>query len=115
MDPSKDFVIRSDKGGALGVYVTGYAELKRTHIIVDGGCSSACTLVLVNADVCTTAKGFFNFHAATTLNGDPAPGSTAYLMKVYPPRVRDWINANGGLTSEWIGTKATTFLPLCAP
>jgi hypothetical protein len=39
---------------------------------VDGGCNSACTLVLGNADVCSTDRGFFYFHAA--LKDDaPAP------------------------------------------
>jgi hypothetical protein len=50
MDPSKDYVIRNDKGGIIFIYVVGYAELKHTHIIVDGECASACTLVLGNFD-----------------------------------------------------------------
>ncbi len=79
--------------GALnegGQALIGNAELKRTHIIVDGGCNSACTLVLGNADVCSTDRGFFYFHAA--LKDDaPSPEGTAYLMSVYPQEVKDWI------------------------
>ena len=73
MDPSKDYVIRNDKGGIIFIYVVGYAELKHTHIIVDGGCNSACTLVLGNADVCSTDRGFFYFHAARLRMMPPAP------------------------------------------
>ena len=107
MDSSKDYVIRNDKGGVVGIYVTGYAELRATHIIVDGGCSSACTLVLGNADVCSTDRGFFYFHAAS--NAD----LTAYLMTKYPKKVRDWLTARGGLTREWIGAHGQVFLPKC--
>ena len=93
--------------GALnegGQALIGNAELKRTHIIVDGGCNSACTLVLGNADVCSTDRGFFYFHAA--LKDDaPSPEGTAYRMSVYPQEVKDWIMARGGLTNEWIGAQ----------
>jgi hypothetical protein len=112
MDPSKDYVIRNDKGGLLFIYVVGYAELKHTHIIVDGGCSSACSLVLGNADVCSTDRGFFYFHAALR-DGGPNPEGTAYLMSVYPQKVKDWIMKHGGLTNEWIGAHGHVFLPKC--
>ena len=35
------------------------------------------------------------------------------MMDAYPEVVRAWINANGGLTKEWMGVKATVFLSLC--
>jgi hypothetical protein len=63
---------RPNESNGGGQALIGNAELKRTHIIVDGGCNSACTLVLGNADVCSTDRGFFYFHAA--LKDDaPAP------------------------------------------
>jgi hypothetical protein len=107
MDPSKDYVIRNDRGGVVGIYVTGYAELEHTHIIVDGGCRSACTLVLGNADVCSTDRGFFYFHAASHAD------LTTYFMTKYPQKVRDWITARGGLTRDWIGVHGHVFLPKC--
>jgi hypothetical protein len=70
--------------------------------------------VLGQPDVCATPRGYFNFHAAHILEtGGPAPAATELLMNTYPEHVRAWINANGGLTKEWMGVKATVFLPLC--
>lgn len=109
----KEYVIRRDVGGVIGEYLLRYKALERVHIIVDGHCNSACTLVLGNIDVCATERGYFNFHAAKKLDGSFSPAGTAHIMERYPPKVRVWIADNGGLTEKWIGTKATTFLPLC--
>lgn len=107
-------IIRDDQGGTLKLYVERYKLLKERMFVIDGDCNSACTLVLGLANVCTTSRGRFNFHAAYIAEtGAPAPVSTKFLMDTYPEAVRAWINANGGLTKEWLIAKATMFVDKC--
>jgi hypothetical protein len=114
LGPPPPYVIRKDFGGVIGPYLLKYKALEWTPIIIDGECNSACTLVLANKHVCATDRGFFYFHGAKdTITGVPRAEGTAELWKRYPSQVRDWITAHGGLTTKWIGAKATVFLPLC--
>jgi hypothetical protein len=76
-------------------------------IIIDGTCSSACTLVLgiVPHDrICVTRRALLGFHAAwrpdflgsKTIN-EPA---TRTLMSFYPLPIRRWIEDHGGLGTD---------------
>ena len=79
------------------------------QVVIDGTCSSACTLVLgiVPADrICVTEKAVLGFHAAwrpgflglRVLNS-PA---THTLWSFYPSAIRQWIARNGGLGREML-------------
>jgi hypothetical protein len=98
--------ITDDRGGNIGAYWSRYMALRDTgeQIIIDGTCSSACTLVLgiVPHDrICVTQNAVLGFHAAWRpgflgfeIINDPA---TRTLWNIYPMPIRRWINRNGGL------------------
>jgi hypothetical protein len=98
--------ITDDRGGNIGAYWSRYMELRDAgeQIVIDGTCSSACTLVLgiVPHDrICVTPNAVLGFHAAWRLGlfgfeivNDPA---TRTLWNIYPMPIRQWISRNGGL------------------
>jgi hypothetical protein len=98
--------ITDDRGGNIGAYWSRYMALRDAgeQIIIDGTCSSACTLVLgiVPPDrICVTQNAVLGFHAAWRpgflgfeIINDPA---TRTLWNIYPMPIRQWISHNGGL------------------
>jgi hypothetical protein len=98
--------ITVDRGGNIGAYWSRYMALRDAgeEVIIDGTCSSACTLVLgiVPHDrICVTPNAVLGFHAAWRpgflgfeVINDPA---TRTLWNIYPVPIRQWINRNGGL------------------
>ena len=98
--------ITDDRGGNIGAYWSRYMALRDAgeEIIIDGTCSSACTLVLgiVPHDrICVTRNAVLGFHAAWRpgflgfeISNDPA---TRTLWNIYPMPIRQWISRNGGL------------------
>ena len=103
--------ITDDRGGNIGAYWSRYMALRDAgeQIIIDGTCSSACTLVLgiVPHDrICVTPNAILGFHAAWRpgflgfeVINDPA---TRTLWNIYPLPIRQWINRNGGLGARTI-------------
>jgi hypothetical protein len=103
--------ITDDHGGNIGVYWSRYMALRASgqQIVIDGTCSSACTMVLgiVPYDrICVTANAVFGFHAAWRpgflgfeVINDPA---TRTLLSFYPVPLRQWIARNGGLGLQMI-------------
>jgi hypothetical protein len=104
-------IIKDDHGGNIGVYWSRYSALRDMgeKIVIDGICSSACTMVLgmVPHDrICVTDNALLGFHAAWRpgLSGvrvinDPG---TRTLMSFYPTPVRKWIVSHGGLGPQTI-------------
>src|SRR5262249_6124140 len=98
--------ITDDRGGNIGAYWSRYMALRDAgeQIVIDGTCSSACTLVLgiVPHDrICVTPNAVLGFHAAWRpgflgfeVVNDPA---TRTLWNIYPIAIRQWISHNGGL------------------
>jgi hypothetical protein len=98
--------ITDDRGGNIGAYWSRYVALRDAgeQIIIDGTCSSACTLVLgiVPHDrICVTQNAVLGFHAAWRpgflgfeVINDPG---TRTLWNIYPMPIRQWISRNGGL------------------
>jgi hypothetical protein len=98
--------ITGDRGGNIGAYWSRYMALRDAgeQIIIDGTCSSACTLILgiVPHDrICVTHNAVLGFHAAWRsgllgfeIINDPA---TRTLWSIYPMPIRQWISRNGGL------------------
>jgi hypothetical protein len=98
--------ITDDRGGNIGAYWSRYMSLRDSgeQIVIDGTCSSACTLVLgiVPHDrICVTSNAVLGFHAAWRpgflgfeIINDPG---TRTLWNIYPMPIRQWISRNGGL------------------
>jgi hypothetical protein len=103
--------ITDDRGGNIGAYWFRFNAVRDSNeqVIIDGTCSSACTLVLgiVPARrICVTNNAMFGFHAAWRPGflGLPvinAP-ATRTLLSFYPPAIRQWIARNGGLTDKML-------------
>jgi hypothetical protein len=101
--------ITDDQGGNIGDYYSRYQALRssKAKVVIDGKCSSACTMILgiVPPDrICVTKNALLGFHAAwqPTFLGlksinEPA---TRTLMTFYPGPIRQWIEHNGGLSSQ---------------
>lgn len=103
--------ISDDHGGNIGAYWSRYTALRASsdQVVIDGICSSACTLVLgivPSNQICVTRNAVLGFHAAwrpgflgSPIINEPA---TRTLMSVYPIPIRRWIIRNGGLGSRTI-------------
>ena len=101
--------IAEDRGGQIGHYLQSFAALRSSgeHVVVDGNCLSACTLVLglIPRDrICATPRARFGFHAAWMPDADgrpvTSPMGTQALWNIYPVAVRHWINRHGGLSRQ---------------
>ena len=103
--------IADDCGGKIGTYLNKYQSLRTSGetIIIDGLCASACTIVLgvvPHDKICVTSRANFGFHAAWDFaaNGREVTNrdATQTLYSMYPPAVRRWIAARGGLKPQMI-------------
>ena len=103
--------IADDRGGRIGTYVDKYQGVRSSGetVIIDGLCASACTIVLgaVPHDrICVTSAANLGFHAAWDFgpNGRAVTNieATQMLYSMYPPAVKRWIAARGGLTPKMI-------------
>lgn len=109
--PAHHVVIAADYGGEVTSYsarVSAYLKRKVT-VRIEGECASACTMVtaLPAARICVAPGAKIELHQSylpnrfnpldTTIRSE---SGTAELMKHYPPKLREWIAARGGLTSE---------------
>lgn len=116
--------IADDRGGRIGTYVDRYQNLRSSGetVIIDGLCASACTIVLgaVPHDrICVTSHASLGFHAAWDFgaNGRAVtnPEATHMLYSMYPPAVRKWIAARGGLTPRMIFLRGKQLQALYKP
>ena len=103
--------ITDDVGGRIGTYVEAYSAVRSSgdRVVIDGACLSACTLVLgivPRERICVTSRAMLGFHAAWMPgpSGKPVRSAvgTQALWEIYPPHLRRWINARGGLSSRMI-------------
>jgi len=103
--------ITDDHGGNIGAYWSRFSAVRDSNeqVIIDGTCSSACTLVLglvPSRRICITKNAVFGFHAAWRPGflGLPVINSpaTRTLLSSYPPPIRQWIARNGGLTDKML-------------
>jgi hypothetical protein len=111
MPASATMRIAEDRGGQIGHYLQAFAMLRSSgeHVVVDGNCLSACTLVLgliPRSKMCATPRARFGFHAAwmPDIDGRPvtSPMGTQALWNIYPTPVRRWITRHGGLSRKMI-------------
>ena len=97
--------VYDNHGGNVEAYDRQWAEHGRAGVSVRivGPCQSACTVLLRHiprSRICVTPQASFGFHLAQR------PQATATLWNGYPGDIKAWINAHGGLTSEFIWMRA---------
>ena len=119
-----DVRIGNDPGGDLGTYLLKYSALRTSgkHIVIDGRCLSACTLVLgvlPTQRICVTPRAVLGFHAtraSDAFSATPSGWSTQTLLQMYPAPVQRWIVSHGGLTDQMIylaGAQLTALYRVC--
>ena len=116
--------ISDDRGGQIGAYLDKYHALRERgdRVEIDGTCASACTMllgVIPRNRICVTPHAVLAFHSAWTPTSEGEQISSAgnyYLWSNYPPAVRKWIIAHGGLQARIIylsGAELATMYPRC--
>jgi hypothetical protein len=116
--------ISHDPGGRIIDYVDRFLQARTSgeHVIVDGACLSACTLVvgmLPRDKVCATPRAVLGFHAAwrpTPWGISNSAVATRAMLNVYPANLRSWIGHHGGLTPRMIflrGRELASIVPTC--
>jgi hypothetical protein len=109
---SADIRIVGDPGGEVSSYVRKYEAVRESgeHVVIDGPCLSACTLLLgiVPRDhICVTRQAVLGFHAASYYDDAsrslvPTREGSRLVMRIYPAQIRGWIDRHGGLTPHLI-------------
>ena len=107
--------ITNDPGGEITSYLSKFEDMRASgeRLIIDGPCLSACTLftaLLPRAQVCVTRRAILGFHAASYYDDArrslvPTRAGTRLVMRLYPPRIRSWIERHGGLTPRIIAMR----------
>ncbi len=123
---SADVRIVNDPGGEVSSYVRKFHQMRASgeHIVIDGPCLSACTLLtgIVPRDhVCVTSRAVLGFHAASYYNDAsrslvPTRAGSRLVMRLYPAEIRAWIGRHGGLTPQLItmrGHDLAALYPTC--
>jgi len=116
--------ITDNRGGMVIQFTREYERLIQTGetFEIDGLCASACTLVLQAPAnrICITERAVFGFHAA--YKNDFFAGKvtdrevTEFIIYKYPIAIQEWINRQGGLTSDvlWLkGPELAQMFRLC--
>lgn len=101
-----DVYIANDPGGLVTDYIQKYQYIRATgeHVVIDGPCYSACTLVtgLVPRNrVCVTSRAELGFHEASVYDDVsrslvPTRKGTKLVERLYPRAILAWINHHGG-------------------
>ncbi|RFC67606.1 MULTISPECIES: hypothetical protein [Mesorhizobium] len=117
---AKEFVVKNDSGGYVVAYAMRVAQLKQDKktLRFAGRCDSACTMYLglPRNKVCVEPGAYFRFHRPMARSSATVAAATDFLMRSYPGWVRQWIAANGGLTSSLKTMNynyASKYLPTC--
>jgi len=117
---AREFVVKNDSGGYVVAYAMRVAKLKQDKktLRFAGRCDSACTMYLglPRSKVCLETGAYFRFHRPIARSSATVAAATDFLMRSYPAWVRQWIAANGGLTSSLKTMNynyASKFLPTC--
>jgi hypothetical protein len=107
---SAEVRITGDPGGEVSVYVHKFQDMRASgeHIVIDGPCLSACTLltgIIPRDHVCITSHAVLGFHAASYYDDAsrslvPTREGSRLVMSLYPAAVRSWINRHGGLRPQ---------------
>ena len=112
---SAEVRIGGDPGGEVAAYLHKFQAIRASgqRVVIDGPCLSACTLltgIIPRDRVCITQRAVLGFHAASyyddaTRSLVPTARGSRVVMRLYPPAIRHWINAHGGLTPHLISMR----------
>ena len=117
--------ILASPGGQVGPFLRLFEQVRQSgeRVVIDGPCLSACTLVLMSlprSRICVTPRAILGFHAATSRDflgrSTYEPEATGVVLAAYPPRVRQWIVRQGGLSSRLLllrGSELAAMYPRC--
>jgi len=122
---SAEVRITNDPGGEVAAYLHKYEQMRASgqHIVIDGACLSACTLltgVIPRDRVCVTSRAVLGFHAASYYDDVsrrlvPTRAGSRLVMRLYPPAIRLWIERHGGLTPHLIQLRGRALAALYRP
>ena len=100
--------VSDDHGGSVAAYEQQWRDYaaRGVDVRIVGPCQSACTVLLGHIPrrrICVTPEARFGFHLAH--RGD----MTAALWNAYASDIKGWINAHGGLKTDfiWMGAPDT--------
>ena len=122
---SAEVRILASPGGRVGPFLELFEQVRASgeRVVIDGPCLSACTLVLMalpRSRICVTPRAVLGFHAATSRDWQGRhvhePEATEAVLAAYPPRVRQWIVRQGGLSSRTLllrGKELSAMYPRC--
>ena len=116
---AKDVFVRHDPGGLVEDYWRKYEDMieRGDRIVIDGWCASACTLALGVPGTCVTRRAVLVFHAAHSFFEPNQPTLVDLFMQTYPPKLRKWIMARGGLKlgrgMKIKGKELAQLIPVC--
>ena len=88
--------IVGDPGGEVTSYIRKFeaARASGEHIVIDGPCLSACTLL--------TGIDAASYYDDASRELVPTREGSALVMRLYPAQIRAWIGHHGGLTPKLI-------------
>ncbi len=117
---NRPIVIHNDPGGELIRYAlwTKKVDENGEAIRFRGRCDSACTLFLsLPAErLCVYPGASFGFHRPYGASAHVNGVATQYMRRIYPIWVNEWIDAEGGLTSNikrMSFNYASKYVPTC--
>ncbi|HEY4502188.1 MAG TPA: hypothetical protein VJJ20_03955 [Candidatus Paceibacterota bacterium] len=89
-------IVHNSPGGDALVFATAAASVRRGDlVIIDGNCSSACSVFadFARPNVCITRKAAFGFHQGVDKYSD---GSKVYHLPIYSLDIMRYVVAEGG-------------------
>ena len=105
-------VITDDPGGEVAERALEVGRLLASGrpVVIAGRCASACTLYLALDQICRTDRAVLQFHAPSN------PALVPAFLSIYPPGVRAWIAAHGGLGARVLtmpAAEVARYVKLC--
>lgn len=103
--PAAEVTIAGSNGGAVQMFASRVVDYGQagSHVRVMGPCVSACTLVLALPPdrICVGPRAVFGFHQPFLSNkpGLATSDLGTAMTDTYPPFVRQWLAARGGMPS----------------
>jgi hypothetical protein len=98
-------VINQSMGGRIDQFDAEINYIIRSgkHVVLDGFCASACTMILAVPNLCATDRALLGFHMAYNMTpwGHTPNAQGTYMMKRrWRPYVSQWLRRVGGLTPD---------------
>jgi hypothetical protein len=96
-------VIYDDNGGSLMEYYERWQGVAASGADIEilGRCWSACTILIHDMPkdrLCFGPDAFLHFHMVMEVaTHEPDWAFTTWMIAKYPPDIRNWINAKGGV------------------